>query len=77
MICIVVINHVLLKKRAKLREVDHYMRPLLIELHKQYLETKNVTTMSVVSDYMHNLHSKRFAYIYNCFSLLNLCIYLS
>ena len=56
------------KKRAKLREVDYYMRPLLIELHKQYLETKNVTTMSVVSDYMHNLPSKRFAYIYNCFS---------
>ena len=52
-------------KNKELQDISYPLRPILYELHKNYIETQERTTMKVVSDYLHQMDGKRIAFIHN------------
>ncbi len=52
-------------KNKTMEEIDFPLRPIIYELHKHYLETKEKTTIKVVSDYLHKMDGKRITFIHN------------
>lgn len=54
-----------LYKTKTFKEISYPLRPLIRELHQRYLETREKTTMKVVSEYLHDMDGKRIAFIHN------------
>jgi len=52
-------------KNKELQDISYPLRPILYELHKNYIETQERTTMTVVSDYLHQMDGKRITFIHN------------
>ena len=51
------------KKEKELNEIEYPLRPLIFDLHNFYKQTKNIITIKVVSDYLHNLPGKKIMFI--------------
>tara|TARA_B100001123_G_C15314950_1_gene1025800 strand:- start:2076 stop:3131 length:1056 start_codon:yes stop_codon:yes gene_type:complete len=52
------------KKKDK-KEIPYHFKPLLTEIHKNYLKTKNPTKWEDIKSYIHNLNSKRLIFALN------------
>ena len=52
-------------KTKTFQDISYPLRPLIRELHQKYLETREKTTMKVVSEYLHDMDGKRIAFIHN------------
>ena len=58
---------IFIRKTKKMKDTNYSLKPLLYELHEYYKTTKNKINMKIVSDYMHQLPSKKMLFIYNYF----------
>jgi hypothetical protein len=53
------------KKEIQFKDIKYEYKPLLTDLHKIYLSSKNKIRLNTVEDYLHNLPSKRLVFVMN------------
>ena len=58
-------KNVFIYKKMDKKEIPYHLKPLVYEIHKQYLETKNPTMWQDIKDYIHTLPSKKLTFALN------------
>jgi len=52
-------------KTSEKSEIPYHMKPLIYEIHKKYLDTKQPTSWQDTKDYIHNVPSKKLTFALN------------
>lgn len=60
---------IFIRKEKSIKDIEYSLRPLVYELHKNYLETKEKISFQKVSDYMHKLPCKKIVFVSNHMNL--------
>ena len=58
-------KNVFIFKNKDKKEIKYHLKPLVYDLHKNYLKTKKPTTWSDIKDFMFNLPPKRIIFALN------------
>ncbi len=54
-----------IRKEIEIKDIRYELRPIIKELHKNYQKNNEKVNMKCITDYLQNMSSKRFIFIYN------------
>ena len=58
-------KNVFVHKSTDKNEIPYHMKPMIYDIHRNYLDTKEPTTWQHIKDYIHTIPSKKLVFAMN------------